>query len=72
VLAQAEANDGSGYARLAVWLLDQATTSQARWVTTTPQSQDRAMLTTIQAADISGRRDLHDLPANDERPGQYL
>ena len=37
VLAQAEADHGSGNARLAVRLLDQATASQARQVTTASQ-----------------------------------
>jgi Cdc6-like AAA superfamily ATPase len=72
VLAQAEADHGSGNARLAVRLLDQATTSQARRVTTTPQSQHPAMLTTIHAADIPGHMHPHEPPGDAERPGQYL
>ena len=72
VLTQTEADHSSGNARLAVQLLDQAVTSQARRVAIIPQSQDLAMLTTIHAADIPGRLDPNDPPADDERPGQYL
>ena len=52
VLAQAEAGHRSGNARLAVRLLDQATASQARRITTVPQAADPATLSTIDAADI--------------------
>jgi hypothetical protein len=71
VLAHAEVGHGSGNARLAVRLLDQATASQARRVTTAPQSPDPATLSTIDAADIPDHVHLHDRPA-DDWPGQYL
>ena len=72
VLAQAEAGHGSGNARLAVRLLDQATVSQARQVTTTSTSQDPAALSTIHATDIPGHIHSCDPPAHDQWPGQYL
>ena len=71
VLAQAEAGHRSGNARLVVWLLGQATASQARRITTTPQSRDLATLSTIDAADIPGHIRPHDPPA-DDWPGQDL
>jgi len=71
VLAPADAGHGSGNARLAVRLLDQATVSQARRITTATQLQDPATLSTIDAADIPGHVHLHDPPA-DDWPGQYL
>ena len=71
VLAQAEPGDGSGNARLAVRLLDQATASQARRITSGPQRPDPAALSTIDAADIPGHVRPHDPPA-DDWPGQYL
>jgi len=71
VLAQAEAGHGSGNARLAVRLLDQATVSQARRITTATQLQDPATLSTIDAAGIPGHVHLHHPPA-DDWPGQYL
>jgi SpoVK/Ycf46/Vps4 family AAA+-type ATPase len=72
VLAQAEGDHGPGNARLAVRLLDQATASQARRVTTAPQPQDPATLSTIDAADIPGQIHSHDPSADDQWPGQYL
>jgi hypothetical protein len=71
VLAQAEAGRHSGNARLAVRLLDQATASQSRRITTAPQPRDPATLTTIEAADMPGTVHPHDPPA-DDWPGQYL
>jgi hypothetical protein len=70
-LAQAEAGRHSGNARLAVRLLDQATASQSRRITTAPQPRDPATLTTIEAADMPGTVHPHDPPA-DDWPGQYL
>ncbi|MGH3125554.1 MAG: hypothetical protein ACRDND_31640, partial [Streptosporangiaceae bacterium] len=72
VLAQAEGDHGSGNARLAIRLLDQATGSQARRVITASQSPDPAALSSIRAADIPGHIHPHDPPADDEWPGQYL
>ena len=54
VLARAEAGHRSGNACLAVRLLDQATASQARRITTDPHPRDPATLSTIDAADIPG------------------
>ena len=71
VLAQAEARHRSGNARLAVRLLDQAATSQARRITTAAPPRDPAILSTIDAADIP--RDIHPCdPPADDWPGQYL
>jgi len=71
VLAQAEAGHRSGNARLAVRLLDQATASQARRITTASPAADPATLSTIDAADIPG--DIHPCdPPADDWPGQYL
>ena len=68
----AEAAHGAGNARLAVRLLDQATVSQARRITTVPrQPPDPAALGTIDAADIPAHVHAHDPPA-DDWPGQYL
>jgi len=72
VLAQAEGDHGPGNARLAARLLDQATASQARRITTAPQSRDPATLSTIDAADIPGHVHPGDPPADDQWPGQYL
>ena len=70
-MAQAEAGRHSGNARLAVRLLDHATASQSRRITTAPQPRDPATLTTIEAADMPGTVHPHDPPA-DDWPGQYL
>jgi len=73
VLADAEGHHGSGNARLAVRLLDQATASQARRIMTAASPpRDFAALSTIQAEDIPAHIYLHDQSADDERPGQYL
>jgi AAA lid domain len=73
VLADAEGHHGSGNARLAVRLLDQATASQARRIMTAASPpRDFAVLSTIQAEDIPAHVYLHDQSADDERPGQYL
>jgi hypothetical protein len=72
MLALADGDHGCGNARLAVRLLDQATASQARRVTSASQSRGRAALNTIRAADIPVHMHPHDLPADDEWPGQYL
>jgi len=67
----AEAGHGAGNARLAVRLLDHATVSQARRITTVDQPSDPATLSTIDAADIPAYVHAHDPPA-DDWPGQYL
>ena len=67
----AEAGHGAGNARLAVWLLDHATVSQARRITIVPQPPDPATLSTIDAADIPAHVHVPD-PAADDWPGQYL
>ncbi len=72
VLARTEASRACGNARLAVQLLNHATTAQARRITTGPQPLDPAALATICAADIPGHLDPAIPPAPDQRPGQYL
>ena len=54
VLADAEKRRATGNARLAVRLLNQATTSQGRRVTAAPHHLDPAELATIRADDIPG------------------
>jgi hypothetical protein len=71
VLGQAEIRHRSGNARLAAWLLDQATTSQARRITALP-APGLATLSTISPDDIPGHIHLDELIPDDERPGQYL
>ena len=63
--------EAAGNARLAVRLLDHATVSQARRITTVPQPPDPATLSTIDAADIPAHVHVPDPPA-DDWPGQYL
>jgi len=63
--------EAAGNARLAVRLLDHATVSQARRITTVPQPPDPATLSTIDAADIPAYVQAPDPPA-DDWPGQYL
>ena len=72
VLARADGDHGSGNARLAVRLLDQATASQGRRVTTATHPPDPATLSTIHAADMPGHIHPCDPPADDQWPGQYL
>jgi hypothetical protein len=67
----AEASRGGGNARLAVRLLDQATVSQARRITTVAQSSDPGALSTLDAADIPAHVRAPD-PPSDDWPGQYL
>lgn len=71
VLGQAESRHRSGNARLALRLLDQATTSQACRITALP-TLDSATLTTISPDDIPGRIHPDEPITDDERPGQYL
>jgi hypothetical protein len=72
VLADAEQNDCSGNARLAVHLLIQATARQARRITVGPQTPDLSALSTIDTPDIPDHLRLTGPPADDQRPGQYL
>ena len=72
MLAHADGDHGPGNARLAVRLLDQATASQARRITTAPQPRDPATLSTIDAPDIPRHIHPGDPPADDHWPGQYL
>jgi ATPase family associated with various cellular activities (AAA)/AAA lid domain len=67
----AEASHGAGNARLAVQLLDHATVSQARRITTVPQPSDPATLSTIEPTDIPAHIHAYCPPA-DDWPGQYL
>ncbi len=71
VLAEAEAGHHRGNARLAARLLDQATVSQARRITTASQPRDPARLSIIDAADIPAHLQPPAPPA-DDWPGQYL
>jgi hypothetical protein len=70
-LGQAESRHQSGNARLAVLLLDHATTSQARRITALPTS-DPAISSTICPDDIPSHIQLDEPIAEGERPGQYL
>ena len=72
VLAQAETGHASGNARLAARMLTQATTSQARRLTTAPHPPDPAALATISAADIPAHLPPDNPLAHDQPPGQYL
>ena len=71
VLGQAESRLRSGNARLAVRLLDQATTSQARRIAAL-SAPDQATLSTISPDDIPGHIQLGSPITDDEQPGQYL
>ncbi len=76
VLGRAQGDRAGGSARLAVWLLDQATASQARRITTARQSPSPATLCTISAADIPDQMQLQGSPelahTDEEQPGPYL
>ena len=76
VLAHADSDMAVGCARLAVRLLDQATASQARRITTLRQPPAPDALRTIRAIDIPDHLHPHDVPeptaADDQWPGQYL
>jgi hypothetical protein len=58
--------------RLAIQLLTQAITNQARRIITSPQPFDPAVLAAICAADIPEHLPLPDPSARDQHPGQYL
>jgi ATPase family associated with various cellular activities (AAA) len=66
-----QADHGTGNARLAVRLLDQATVSQACRIAAVPQPPDPVTLSIIDAADIPAHVHADDPPA-DYWPGQYL
>ncbi len=74
VLAQAEASHGSGNARLAVQLLNQATALQARRVAAASPAPgwDPAALHTLTAADIPDQLHPEHAPPEENWPGQYL
>ncbi len=76
MLGRAHGDLAGGSARLAVRLLDQATASQARRITTSAQPQEPTALRTIDARDIPDHLPPQDPPelaqADDEWPGQYL
>jgi hypothetical protein len=72
VLAEAEKRYATGNARLAVRLLNQATTSQGRRVTAASHRPDPAELTTICAGDIPALLPVEDSSSDQQRPGQYL
>jgi hypothetical protein len=58
--------------RLAVRLLNQATTSQGRRVITASHDIEPAALATICTEDIPGHLPVEDSPSDQQRPGQYL
>ena len=64
-LTRTEQARASGNARLAVRLLNQATTSQARRVTSSSRRLDPAALTTICAGDIPGHLPPEDAPSDE-------
>ena len=71
ILGQAESRLRSGNARLAVRLLDQATTGQARRIAAL-SAPDLATLSTISPDDIPRQIQLDSPITDDEQPGQYL
>jgi len=71
VLGQAESRRPSGNARLAVRLLDQTASGQARRIVSLP-APSPAALTSICPDDLPGQIDLDEPVGGDERPGQYL
>jgi hypothetical protein len=72
VLADAEKRRASGNARLAVRLLNQATTSQGRRVIAAAGRLDPSAMATICAEDIPGQLPPEDPPPSEQRSGQYL
>ena len=70
VLGQAGGSHQCGNARVAVRLLDQIITRQARRITALPAPGPAALITTI-SDDIPGRIHLDEPAADNERPGQY-
>ena len=72
VPAEAEQRHATGNARLAVRLLNQATTSQGRRVIAASRHLDPAGLATICAGDIPGQLPAEDSPSDQQRPGRYL
>ena len=71
VLAEAEKRHATGNARLAVRLLNQATTGQGRRVIAASHLLDPVALATICADDIPGQLPVDD-SSPEQRPGQYL
>jgi hypothetical protein len=72
VLAEAEKRHATGNARLAVRLLNQATTSQGLRVTAASGRLDPAELATICPDDIPEQLPVQDSPTDHQPPGQYL
>ena len=74
VLARAEGDHGSGNARLAVRLLNQATAIQALRVAAASAApgRDPAALNTLSAADIPDQLHPEQAPPEEYWPGQYL
>lgn len=74
VLARAEADYGTGSARLAVRLLNQATALQALRLAGPPPSvgRDPAAVSTLDEADIPAHLDPDWAPASENPPGLYL
>jgi len=73
VLARAEGDYGSGSARLAVRLLNQATRLQARRVAAAPGPDgDLSALDTLTEADIPDQLHAEWAPAEEGQPGLYL
>jgi transcriptional regulator with XRE-family HTH domain len=73
VLAKAEGDHGTGNARLAVRLLNQATEAQARRVARMSSGgRDPAALITITEADIPDSLPPYGTATNEDWPGQYL
>jgi AAA lid domain/ATPase family associated with various cellular activities (AAA) len=70
-LAEAEKRHATGNARLAVRLLNQATTSQGRRVIAASHNLDPAELATICAGDIPVQLPVEDSPQA-QQPGHYL
>jgi hypothetical protein len=72
VLAHAQAGHAPGNARLAVRLLDQAKTAQARRLAGSPGAQHPDMLRTVIEADIPQYLGRDAPPSSEDRSGQYL
>ena len=75
-LGRAHGDRAGGSARLAAGLLDQATASQARRITTARQPPTPTALRRIQAIDIPEQIHMHGSPeparADEQWPGPYL
>jgi hypothetical protein len=72
VVTQAQAGHASGSARLAVRLLNQAKTAQARRLTSSSGEQHPDTMRTVIEADIAEHLGRDEPPSGEEWPGQYL